>query len=159
VTSIVQAFSTVVTMAMTFIPRWWHAVIRSDPGFPNPILNTGTRSSRTTWRFSGVKSGGGAGRTQVAGSPKALRMGFKAACTTWSVASGTAAAGAGGRRSWESKRLTPKAGLPRPGSHGSLAELIRRQQGGGENPRAPALETSVARVGPATPPTPDWRMG
>ena len=35
--------------------------------------------------------------------------------------------------------MTPKAGLPGPGSHRSLAELIRRQQGGSENAEATGI--------------------
>jgi hypothetical protein len=34
-------------------------------------------------------------------------MGFKVACTAWTVASGIAAADTGGRRSWERRRFTP----------------------------------------------------
>jgi hypothetical protein len=34
-------------------------------------------------------------------------MGFKAACTAWTVTSGVAAADTGGRRSWKSRRFTP----------------------------------------------------
>jgi hypothetical protein len=73
-----------------------------------PMCNCTTRMVRRAMCItSGTRSRGGARLARVVSSAKAVRMGFKAACTAWTVTSGVAAADTGGRRSWKSRRFTP----------------------------------------------------